>query len=91
MIQMDDIRIWYHDWAGDKLMLMSDNEEVKEVWLQLRFDHPDVVQTLTDPEMDLDEADTDGTMAIIVDTARFELHVDLNGMRFFVSEDEGDE
>lgn len=101
MIDVNEItyegkKIAVRSWTNGKALLMTCDESIKKDLMKIRFQHPEYVELLTDPDMDCALEDLEGTMQAIVDPERVCLLIDFAGNSTGVTvvldqEDEQDE
>lgn len=72
------------DWPGGKVLLMTRNEQVKDAFVRITEEEPNIVELLTDP-LSPSPDDLEDVAAIIVDRRRSALVFDLDDQRIGVA------
>lgn len=86
-------KVFVREWANGKKLLMSTDEDIKNVWLAINAVYPSAVELMIDPSNEVVYEDVEGVMSVIVDTENVEMFFSLQEQRigFTVTEEDADD
>ena len=86
-------KVFVREWTNGKIMLMSTDDAIKNLWLRLNALYPSVVELLIDPCIEIEYEDVEGAMPVIVDPESVEMIFSMKDRRigFIVKEEDEDD